>query len=85
MNPAASGGHQRAEPDVGVCAEPNFYNGLPISRSRNFTSLTNTTPAQDTINQTISFSDFVSWRHKKHNFRFGVDVRRVHAGLDWRQ
>ena len=31
------------------------------------------------MNQTISFSDFVGWNHKKHNMRFGVDVRRVHA------
>ena len=30
------------------------------------------------VGQTISFSDFVSWRHAKHNYRFGVDVRRVH-------
>jgi hypothetical protein len=33
----------------------------------------------DVINQTISFSDFVSYSHKKHNMRFGVDIRRVHA------
>ncbi len=48
------------------------------SRSTNFSSLNEATP-RDAINQTISFSDFVSWSHKKHNMRFGVDVRRVHA------
>ena len=55
-----------------------FYNGLPNISISNFTSASNTTP-QDSINQTISFSDFVSWSHAKHNLRFGTDVRRVHA------
>ncbi len=40
---------------------------------------TNQTPS-DTINQTISFSDFVSWRHTKHFLSLRCcDVRRVHA------
>ena len=58
-----------------------FYYGLPsltFGGSTAFTGLNNTTP-NDTINQTISFSDFVSWSHKKHNMRYGVDIRRVHA------
>ncbi len=55
-----------------------FYNGLPNISITNFTSATVTTP-QDTLNQTISFSDFVSWSHAKHNMRFGTDIRRVHA------
>jgi len=59
-------------------ADPKFYNGLPSLSITNYGGLSNTTPS-DTINQTISFSDFVSWRHKKHNFRFGGDIRRVHA------
>jgi hypothetical protein len=59
-------------------ADPRFYNGLPSIGITNFAGLTNTTPSQ-TINQTISFSDFVAWRHKRHNFRFGGDIRRVHA------
>jgi hypothetical protein len=63
---------------TGGFADPHFYNGLPSLAITNFASLTNTTPVQ-TINQTISFSDFVAWRHKKHNMRFGGDVRRVHA------
>ncbi len=62
----------------GGFADPRFYNGLASMSISNFASLTNTTPSQ-TINQTISFTDFVSWRHKKHNMRYGVDVRRVHA------
>ncbi len=56
---------------------PNFYNGLPSLQIENFLSVNNTNP-QDNIAQTISFSDGLSYRHKKHNMRFGVDVRRVH-------
>ncbi len=63
---------------AGDFADPKFYNGLPSISVTNFASLTNTTPSE-TTNQTISFSDFVAWRHKKHNYRFGLDVRRVHA------
>ena len=59
-------------------ADPKFYNGLPSISITNFAGLSNQTPSA-TTNQTISFSDFVSWRRKTHNFRFGVDVRRVHA------
>ncbi len=62
----------------GGFADPNFYNGLPHFNISNYQSLSNTTPSQ-LINQTISFSDFLSWRHKQHNLRFGFDVRRVHA------
>jgi hypothetical protein len=58
-----------------------FYYGVPtisFGGSNAFTGLTNTAP-NDTINQTISFSDFVSYRFGKHNMRFGGDIRRVHA------
>ncbi|WP_089843001.1 TonB-dependent receptor [Granulicella pectinivorans] len=63
---------------AGSISDPRFYNGLPSISITNFAGLSNATPSE-TINQTISFSDFVSWRHKKHNFRFGLDIRRVHA------
>jgi len=59
-------------------ANPNFYNGLPSINLTYYADLGNTTPSQ-TIGQTISFSDVVAWRHKKHNFRFGGDIRRVHS------
>jgi len=58
-----------------------FYYGVPsisFGGSNAFTQLTNTAPS-DAINQTISFSDFVSYSHKKHNMRYGLDIRRVHA------
>jgi hypothetical protein len=63
---------------TGGFADARFYNGLPHMSISNFTGLANLTPS-DVVNQTISLSDFVSWRRKKHNFRFGFDVRRVHA------
>ena len=59
-------------------AANGFYNGVPNISLTNYTSLNEQTP-RDAINQTISFSDFVSWNHKKHNMRFGTDIRRVHA------
>jgi len=62
---------------TGGFADPRFYNGLPSFSFGIFSGLSNTTPSQ-TINQTIAFSDFVSWRHKKHNMRYGLDIRRVH-------
>jgi hypothetical protein len=63
---------------TGGFANPTFYNGLASVGISNFATLSNTTPSQ-TINQTISLSDFVAWRHKKHNMRLGLDIRRVHA------
>ena len=59
-------------------ANPRFYNGVPSLNITNFAGLSNTTPVQS-ISQTTSFSDFVAWRHKRHNFRLGLDIRRVHA------
>ena len=77
VSPAQTAGV--AVPSQGVIAtRPGFYNGLPNLTITNFSGLSEQTP-RDAINQTISFSDFVSWSHKKHNMRFGVDVRRVHA------
>jgi hypothetical protein len=55
-----------------------FYYGVPSLTFSGFTGLNEARP-NDAISQTISFSDFVSYSHKKHNMRFGVDIRRVHA------
>ncbi len=77
LDPATASGV--AVPSRGLTGVPaNFYNGLPSLTITNFSSLTEVTP-RDAIGQTISFSDFVSWSHKKHNARFGIDIRRVHA------
>jgi hypothetical protein len=61
-------------------ADPKFYNGLPNVGITNFAGFGTSTPSE-TINQTIAFSDVFTWRHKKHNFRFGGDIRRVHADV----
>ena len=58
-----------------------FYYGVPslsFGGATAFTGLSNGQP-NNAINQTISFSDFVSYSHKKHNMRYGLDIRRVHA------
>ncbi len=57
-----------------------LYNGVPGLAFTNFASIGETNPS-DQIGSTVSLSDVVSWRHGKHNFRFGVDGRRVHNDL----
>jgi hypothetical protein len=61
-----------------IGGDAGIYNGLPNVSISNFTGLTQALP-NDAVNQTISFSDFVSYRYKKHNMRYGFDIRRVHA------
>nr|WP_179490228.1 TonB-dependent receptor [Granulicella arctica] len=75
VNPAAEAGIL-----VGSAAvQSNPFNyGVPTVTFSGFTGLSETSPSQS-IGQTISFSDFVSWSHKKHNMRYGLDIRRVHA------
>jgi hypothetical protein len=75
VNPAADAGVLVGNATI---ASNPFYYGVP---SLTFTGLTglNETQPSDAISQTISFSDFVSWSYKKHNLRFGGDIRRVHA------
>jgi len=57
-----------------------FYYGIPSLSFTGFSGLSNSSPSNN-INQTISFSDFVSYSHKKHNMRYGFDIRRVHNDL----
>ncbi len=76
VNPATSAGLSVPN-QTSSFADPRFYNGLPSIGISNFASLATNSPSE-TINQTISFSDFVAWRHKRHNYRFGGDIRRVH-------
>lgn len=59
---------------------PGFYNGMPNIGLTNFSSLTETNPA-DRTQQTFSFGDQVRWNHKKHNFNLGFDARRVQNNL----
>jgi trimeric autotransporter adhesin len=75
-DPLDGTGIEIPKPVVG--ADPGIYFGLPTVSIANFTTLSQSLPS-DSINQTISFSDFVSYSHKKHNMRYGLDIRRVHA------
>jgi hypothetical protein len=75
VNPAADAGVLVG--NEAIASDP-FYYGVPSLTFTGLTGLNQTRPS-DAIGQTISFSDFVSWSHKRHNFRFGGDIRRVHA------
>lgn len=74
-SPAADAGILIGNAEV---ASNRFYYGVPSLTFSGLSGLSETSPA-DTISQTVSFSDFISWSHRKHNFRFGGDYRRVHA------
>ena len=51
--------------------------GLPNIQISSLTSLTQAQPSES-IQQTLSLSQTLSWIHGKHNLRFGGDYRRVH-------
>jgi trimeric autotransporter adhesin len=63
----------------GLPTNPLFF-GLPQLTLNQFTSATEQQPNFQ-INQTIAATESTSWIHKKHNFRFGGDFRRVHNDL----
>ena len=77
VDPATSAGISVPSKTSGT-TRPGFYYGLPNISVTNFTGFGEQTP-RDAINQTVSFSDFISYNHKKHNLRAGFDIRRVHA------
>lgn len=74
-NPAVQAGIFVANPTI--YSNP-FYFGVPSVGLTGLSGLSDSTPS-NTVNQTISFTDMVSWSHKRHNMRFGVDFRRIHA------
>jgi hypothetical protein len=51
--------------------------GLPSIQLSDIAGLNEAQP-KDSVQQTISFSETLSWIHGKHNLRFGGDYRRVH-------
>jgi trimeric autotransporter adhesin len=63
----------------GLSTNPLFF-GLPSLTLNQFTSVTEQQPNFQ-INQTLAATESTSWIHKKHNFRFGGDFRRVHNDL----
>ncbi|MBB6147046.1 hypothetical protein HNQ77_005031 [Silvibacterium bohemicum] len=64
---------------AGLPTNPLLY-GLPNITLNQFTSLSEQQPTFQ-LNQTISLSNTTAWIHKKHNVRFGGDLRRVHLDL----
>jgi trimeric autotransporter adhesin len=75
VNPASTAGIYVANP--AIYGNP-FYYGVPSVSLTGLSGISDTTPS-NTVNQTISFTDMVSWSHKRHNMRFGLDFRRIHA------
>lgn len=60
-------------------ASPLNY-GLPSVTLNQFTGLSEQQPNLH-VNQTISITESSSWIHKKNNFKFGGDFRRVHLDM----
>ena len=58
-----------------VSADP-FNWGLPGISFTSFGGLSDPTPRRE-LDQTYTFSDTISWNRAKHNFRFGLDYRRI--------
>jgi hypothetical protein len=75
VNPAVTAGIYVANPAIYTTP---FYFGVPGIGVTGIAGLSDMTP-NNTVNQTISFSDFVAWSHKRHNLRFGIDFHRIHA------
>jgi trimeric autotransporter adhesin len=60
---------------TGISGDP-FDWGLPGISFTSFGGLSDPTPRRE-LDQTYTVSDTISWNHKKHNFRFGGDFRRI--------
>jgi hypothetical protein len=54
--------------------------GLPDITLNQFTGLTEPQPEFE-VNQTLGLAEASSWSHKKHNVRWGADIKRVHLDL----
>jgi hypothetical protein len=84
VNPPADLSTYQGSPSITVgtpqvYATPFNY-GIPsisVGGKTGFSGLNDTSPS-DSINQTYTFTDFVSWSHKKHNMRYGLDFHRIH-------
>jgi hypothetical protein len=74
INPAVAAGVAVADPTI--YGNP-FYFGVPAVSITGFSGLSDVTPS-NTVNQTLTVSDFVAWSHKRHNMRFGLDFHRIH-------
>ena len=63
----------------GGAVNPLSY-GLPNVTLNQFTGFSEQQPSFQT-SQTLALSEASSWTHKKQNFRWGADVKRVHLDL----
>ncbi|WP_199726388.1 TonB-dependent receptor [Acidipila sp. EB88] len=54
--------------------------GLPDVTLNQFTGFTEQQPSFQ-INQTLGLAESSTWTHKKHNVRWGADIKRVHLDL----
>jgi hypothetical protein len=82
VNPAISAANNIPAPGIyvgtsAIYGNPFFYGVPGISISGGLAGLSDTSPSSS-INQTVTFSDFVSWSHKRHNMRYGFDFHRIH-------
>ena len=77
VDPAVQAGISIPKP---LTAQQGLYYGVPNLTFTNFSSITETQPA-DRLQQVFSLSDVVSWRHGKHNMRFGFDGKRQHLDV----
>jgi hypothetical protein len=60
---------------TGVSTDP-FNWGIPGINFSSFSGLTDPVPRRE-LDQTLTFSDTLSWGRGKHNWRFGGDYRRI--------
>jgi hypothetical protein len=75
-NPALAAGIEVGNPTI---YNKPFNYGVPsinTSGTTGVAGLSDTSPS-DSINQTFSFTDMLSYSHKKHNMRFGFDFHRI--------
>lgn len=64
---------------TGISTDP-FDWGLPGISFNSYSGFSEPTPSRE-LDQTYTFSDTVIWSHRKHNWRFGGDYRRIMQGF----
>jgi uncharacterized membrane protein YgcG len=75
VNPAQVAGVDVGNPTI---YNNPFYYGVPSINLTGYSGLSDVAPS-NAVHQTITFSDFVSYSHKRHNMRFGFDYHRIHS------
>ncbi len=83
VNPAISADNNIPAPGIyvgpsQVYSNPFFYGVPSVGISGGIQGLSEAVQPNDTISQTISFSEMVSWVHNRNNMRYGFDFHRIH-------